>query len=196
MFDKIVAEFKPDLLLVAGFAGALDPAVKVGAVVIPNAVLGVEHQSAPILVNSFLDSELMPCPHGTGLVKGHLLTANHIVTSPTEKADLFRRTGAVAIDMESASLASRAHSLGIPCAVIRSISDEATETLPAGMLSCTDEFGRPKGWPLTRWILTHPGGLSALLRLNRNSRLAAGNLAAGVENYLTNFIACQSKYEN
>ncbi|MCL5283406.1 MAG: hypothetical protein M1330_01635 [Armatimonadetes bacterium] len=196
VFDTIVAGFKPDLLLIAGLAGALDPAVKIGTVVLPNAVMDAEQQSAPIPLNSFLDSEMIPCLYGVRLVRGHLLTVNQIVTSPTEKADLFRRTGAVAIDMESASLANRAHSAGIPCAIIRAISDGSAETLPSDLLSCTDEFGRPKGWLLARWILTHPAGMPELLRLNRNSRLAAGILAASIENYLTNLIACQSKREN
>jgi hypothetical protein len=85
--------------------------------------------------------------------------------------------------MEGAALAQAAWSLGIPFAVIRSVSDLADETVGlelSWMIRYAedgpgDSMGRMA--QAARSFLRKPGRLTRALRLRRNVEMAAGNAA-------------------
>src|SRR5205823_11245961 len=72
------------ICILAGFAGALDPALKVGDVVIDSQM------------NDPIDSALAPVPVRTGAI----FTAVEPVLSAPHKAELYRTSHALAVDME------------------------------------------------------------------------------------------------
>lgn len=109
---------RPRLLVSAGFAGGLDPALSRGAVVEPARVRGESETAA-----------LLPLA-AAGQGNGTLVTVDRIVRTPVEKAALAAATGAAVVDMETLAVAEVAAEAGLPCRSIRVISDAAGDELP------------------------------------------------------------------
>jgi adenosylhomocysteine nucleosidase len=109
---------RPRLLVTAGFAGGLDPALARGAVIEPTAVRGEPPGSESLALAA----------RGPGPT---LVTVDRIVHTPADKAALAVATGAGLVDMESLTVATVAREAGLPCRAIRVISDAAGDELPA-----------------------------------------------------------------
>lgn len=148
-------------IILAGLAGGLDPALRIGDVVVD------QRDSGPW--------PNLPFRHGS------IHTSDHILTSPAEKSQLFGQTGCVAVDMESAVVRQFAQSSGLPVLTIRSISDAADEALPRGIGGWVDESGRPRAGQLTRDLAANPMQIPALIRLGRRAHRAARQMAQAVQ---------------
>ena len=144
-------------ILLAGFAGALDPKLNVGDVIVE----GVAPDVA-----SALPAKL-----------ASLHTTTAIIATAAQKAALRGQTGAAAVEMEAAAVRELARSVGVPFVHVRAISDTANEDLDARVLHGVDSFGRVKLAAMTGLVLRHPGILAGLLRLGSNTRLAGRRLA-------------------
>lgn len=114
----LVAGHRPRLLVSAGFAGGLDPALARGAVVRP-AVAIADGFPRPL--------RLLAAPPAGGLT---VVTVPDVVVTPADKAALAARCGAHLVDMETHAVAAVAASAGLPCVAIRVISDAAADALP------------------------------------------------------------------
>jgi hypothetical protein len=79
--------------------------------------------------------------------------------------------------MESATIASVCREMGIACVILRAISDVAGEDLPLdfNVLMTAEQTLSPAKLLLA--VLRAPHRIPALLRLGRNSALAARQLA-------------------
>jgi len=62
-----------------------------------------------------------------GIMKGVVVTGDIFVASPEKCEELRKNLGADAVEMEGAAVAQICYQLGIPCIVLRSISDNANE---------------------------------------------------------------------
>jgi adenosylhomocysteine nucleosidase len=100
-----------------------------------------------------------------------------MLASCAEKKKLFSRTGAIAVDMESASIALCAKKAGVPFIAIRAITDPAEMVIPQSVQNCIDEFGRVRLSRFIREVIKHPMDLPLLVRLGRNFRAARAALA-------------------
>lgn len=147
----------PQAMIIAGLAGALDPALKVGDVVM-----------AP---------PPGPPPALPGVRIGRLCTAPGIVATPADKARLFRESRCAAVEMESDVIAPLAARHQVPLLSLRAISDSAEETLDARFLRLVDAEGRPRVARAAGFVVMHPTKLPALLRLQRSTALALSALA-------------------
>jgi adenosylhomocysteine nucleosidase len=77
--------------------------------------------------------------------------------------------------MESAAIGNVAHELGVPFAVMRTVSDVVDEDLPLDF----NVFLKPWGWARgVSAMLLAPSSLRGLNRLRWHSRLAATTLTA------------------
>ena len=187
--EKSVREFlatnSPKLVLTCGFAGGLNPDLKLGDVVfeIPNRRDELHESQTKIEgeVRDSCNSSLREKLIAAGAKSAKFFCADHIATTVVEKKKLRDETGADAVEMESAAIHAVCREHGIPCATVRVISDTANEDLPLDFnkLSKPDkslDFGK-----LAWAIIKSPGKISALMQLQKKTSFAASQLALVLE---------------
>ena len=170
-------------LLSWGVAGALDPSLRSGMVVLPTAVARCAGGAASGPTEQFSTSSIWRERVAAALLRhvptagGTLWTAAAPVTEIERKASLFQATGAVAVDMESAAVAELAEVYGLPFLAVRVIVDTAHDAVPERILRALNPeapaWGRLRAsWPL----LAHPPDWIRLLKLAWGYRRARGGL--------------------
>jgi hypothetical protein len=97
-----------------------------------------------------------------------LYSSAQVVMRPQARQELAERTGAAAVDMESAAVAQAADAAGLPCIVIRVIADGPRDTLPEGIEALLTQDGRTRHRGLLPLLLA-PWRIPALLVLARRS---------------------------
>ena len=152
----LLALHRPRLLISTGFAGGLDPRLATGDLLL------AENFSAPALLaqsRALLD--------GCGIV-GALTSQRHPAESVAEKTALARATGALGVDMETASVAAACAHAGVPLLAVRAISDPAREPLPVPFAEWFDLAAqRPRPLALVRYLARHPARIGPFVRFVR-----------------------------
>jgi nucleoside phosphorylase len=159
---KFLAESSPELVLTCGFAGGLNPDLKLGEV-----VFEIGNRKSEI------GNQLL----AAGAKPAKFFCADRIATTVAEKKKLRAETGADVVEMESAAIQAVCAERGIPCATVRVISDTADEDLPLDFnaLAKPDkslDFGK-----LFLAIAKSPGKIGALIQLQKKTSFAAKQLA-------------------
>ena len=153
----------PGLVITSGFAGALDPKFSIGDVI-------YEFATEPLCAKLEL----------AGAKPARILCVDRIAVTAADKKQLHDQTGADAVEMESEEIHAACRERGIPCVTVRAISDRADEDLPLDF----NQFAKPDMsldyGKLMRAVAMSPGKISALLRLQKQSKLAAENLSAAL----------------
>ncbi len=158
-----VATGEVTAILSIGLAGALDPALKVGDVVLQ-----------PSCAMKDVTAALLHARHGMVAGRGHA------VASIREKQDLFT-TGAIAVDMETHIVTRVAGRHDLPFAAIRVISDDGETMLPpAALVGMRDDGGVAFGAVLAS-LARHPGQLRSLIRTARDAGRAFRTLRSTVD---------------
>jgi adenosylhomocysteine nucleosidase len=164
-----------DAIASFGIAGALDPALEVGTLVMPDVVFDMDAGAEGIATDEAWRSSLLAAgPVATR----QLASVATPVTTPAQKAQLHNETGAVAVDMESAIAGRLAAEKGLPFLVVRAIADDARLALPAAALAGVDPDGSVRPLATVVALLRRPGEISALIRLARATAQARRRLAA------------------
>ncbi len=159
-----------------GYAGALDPSLKVGDVVVADRVVYYETLKSYSLDGEFLGT--MPKAR-----RGTLLTVGRVAATPQEKKALREKYSAVAVDMETFALAEETQARNLPFASVRAITDTADqELIDCGHLVADDgEVSKLKaGWH----VLTHPGDLKGMIDLGQHAKTATANLTEYVSQWI------------
>jgi len=183
---RVFAQQSFNLAISTGFACALVKteigALLVGRDVVASGEQGLDASPMTDLPGSERDAVLGSAKGmGQPLQIGRFVSTGHIVTSAAEKLRLAQATSAIGLDMESAALAGEAQRAQVPLVIVRTVSDLLSEDLPLDF----NLFLRPTGWikGLGALIGT-PAGLRGLLRLRRQSRVAAENLTTFFQRYV------------
>ncbi len=167
--NEKLAERDWRMVLTCGFAGGLNPALPIGA------VLCEADENFP------LHQALL----GAGALAGRFHCAERVAVTAYEKATLRERTGADAVEMESGIIRRLCRERGIPSATVRVISDTAQEDLPLDFNALMKPNGKLSLGRLARDVLRRPRELPALMALGRQTKLAARNLAVVLRAALT-----------
>ena len=173
---EVLAGPSPPLgaVISAGYAGALDPALAVG-----DLVLGENYSSPALLIPARDRLRGEPCR------TGGLRTEPAAVERADEKAALHRATGALAVDMETAWIAAACAAAGLPLLSLRVVSDAADQDFPVpGRVLYDAVRQRPRYLALPAWLAVHPGQIAPFARFVRGLGPARARLARALRNVL------------
>jgi len=160
-----------------GMAGGLDPTLDAGAILLPTEVLGLEGRTFNT-ARAWRDRLSGAVAALAPVRSGRLVTRARAIGSVADKAELFRNTGAAAVDMESAAVGEVAERHQLPFIAVRVIVDSAVDVLPRAVTAAADNEGHLQIWRLIGALALAPNELAPLLRLARRYRAANRSLAA------------------
>jgi adenosylhomocysteine nucleosidase len=150
-----------DRVVMIGVAGALDPTLQVGDLVVPELVVdratSKGHRPEPVQPVE---------PHGK------MLTSAKMQSDP---ADLSRHAadGVIALDMETAAVAAVSERHGVPWSVFRGISDRVQDGIvDESTLALTKPDGSPNLKEVVKMVATRPSMVPKLIKLGRDSQKA------------------------
>ncbi len=171
VLERKLESSRPSLVVSAGFAGGLQPELKIG-----DLILGTNYSDP-----AWRDRLAL----GENWYRGDVLTAEAIIETGAEKRRLGRETGCLAGDLETAHLARVCAEFGVPLLSVRCISDAADDDMPVPARTLLKpETGRPDPLALFRHLISNPSCVGGFNQLLKNARTAQGNLAAGLEEIL------------
>jgi len=196
---RLAEQLEPELIVYSGFTGALVADSEVGDLVVPREVLLWEGSDLDALGVSELDLPAVEVTAdadtlrtieraaesiGARADRRPLVTVDVVVREPEQKRKLGRASGAAAVDMESAASVACAVELGVPCAVVRVISDDIDDRVPEEISGLLGPDGKPRAAELAK-LAKDPELLLVLRRLGQNGSAAAQRLADLFEAWLT-----------
>ena len=164
-----------EILISFGVAGALDPSLNAGDIVLPRSVIhkdGTVFKTASDLhqkSSSHMSEKFSPS-------NGPIFGSTTLISNSAEKQRLFQSHGTIAVDMESLGVAKAAQENDCPFLAIRAISDTAQQNLPAASLQAIDQDGNIKIARVLKELAKKPSDLPALLKLGGNSSKAFASL--------------------
>ncbi|MGD0586340.1 MAG: hypothetical protein ABSA86_11300 [Oryzomonas sp.] len=186
--EALLGEFRPDLLISAGFCGGIAPELRVGDVAISKDLSIVANgvvQQVPVEVAAAGRNFVARQSAEGARVFASLFASTPSIMAKKELAPLLP-PGAPwpVVEMESAAIAIVAVENGIPYMGIRTVSDPADEELGFSLEEFTDNHLRIRPHRVALTILRRPWIIPQLIRLARNSRIAADSLSHAVARLL------------
>ena len=164
-----------DCLVGFGSAGALAPVLRPGDLVL---AAEIHEAGRKFTANGELIESVMKWLSRNGFTvhNGPLACAAQPVATIGAKRDLFARSGAMAVDMESAGVFDAARHNGLPAFVLRVIIDAAHVALPDAVLQRVDEFGEVDTRGLALDLARSPAQIPAVIRLACAARRAGSTM--------------------
>jgi adenosylhomocysteine nucleosidase len=156
--EAVISLFGPALVVSAGFAGGLDPALPAGHTLTPRHVIDAGDGSRT----------------DSGGGEGVLVTFGTIADAE-QKAKLAKAYGAHAVDMEAAAVARAAEAHGVRFLACKVISDASDSRLPP-IARFIGEDGHFHGLKFLVFIALRPWLWGGVQKLARDSVMAAGKL--------------------
>jgi len=167
--DWIVEHHRPARVIHLGFAGALDPQLKVAQTPSITTILNAQGDRAQVTAHGQDDLDVN--------VSDTLLTLDHIADSPQAKQRLHESHGAAIVDMESYHVANRSAEHGVSYIPLRAVSDTADMTLPAEAVNWVNADGTPNIAAAMKHVMFRPKLMRTLMTLQDNAKSAAQVLA-------------------
>lgn len=153
--ETFIAHFKPGRVILAGFAGGLNPRLKRGDVV--RATL----------------SNWAEAIH----------TTSDVVATLEDKRGLYESTHCDIVEMEASGVVAIAQKAQIPLDIVRVVSDAANECVPCDVLrhGYNARTGRETPLKMALYLATHPGSIGKLKSFVRTISPCRAALADAVE---------------
>jgi adenosylhomocysteine nucleosidase len=155
-----------------GLAGGLRPDLKPGTLLVPPVVAeGPRTYCCDEALMAFLG----------GSTGQPIMAGLKIAARAHDKAALFRRGRADAIDLESGAVARAASARGLPFAVLRAVADPAARDLPIAALIPLKPGGGIDLPRILLSVLAHPAQIPGLIEIGRDAGRARAALVARVK---------------
>ena len=162
--ETIFQHFKLKALILAGYGGALVPALTVGQV----------------LVSSNLSSEAVIgfLRMLSGFDFASFGTIDEVVGTPEGRDEIARACEAQVADMETEAVANVVIPRQLPFLAVRAISDDYQHVLPVGALAAAfnAHLGKPTPLRLLSYLAAHPGQIGPMAKFIGDLSLARKNL--------------------
>jgi adenosylhomocysteine nucleosidase len=161
--EAVIALYQPMLVQSVGFAGALDPLLKVGEIVSPSRIIDAR------------DGSSVETVAGCGV-----LVSAASIAGVEQKAKLAKCYGAQAVDMEAAAVARGAQARNVPFMAVKVISDESGFAIPP-MDRFVDQQGQFRTARFVMFVGSRPWLWLRVIRLAGNSAKASRALCVELE---------------
>jgi adenosylhomocysteine nucleosidase len=185
--EAILSACSPRYLVSFGIAGAVEPEIHIGDVIVARNAATFEHGAlGHIRALACLSKKAYQAvvhaveAHGIRLFDGTAITT----TGPQPPESLLGTWTHPILEMETAAIADVAQKHGTPLLSIRSISDAPEEPIPMAVEDLVDENGTLRVARIAGRLLRHPSMLSRLIRVGRNGARASENAAMVVTTIL------------
>ena len=135
----LITRYGADHILFSGIAGNMSSQIGIGDVVVGRTVVyhdaedSMIAQSAPFLTEypgdpALVDAALAACAQlGVKAIAGRIATGDRFIGDSASKADIAARVHPDCVEMEGAAVMQIAGRNGVPCVVLRAMSDNADE---------------------------------------------------------------------
>ena len=163
--EAVIELYQPAEVVSAGFAGAVDSALKVGAVFVPARVVDSQDGSSAETYT------------GKGVIVSCATMAG-----PEQKTKLANAFGAQAVDMEAAAVARGTQARGLRFLAVKAISDENDFSLPR-MHRFVSPEGKFRTAAFVGSVAAQPWIWLEVFRLARNASRASRALCRRLEQY-------------
>jgi hypothetical protein len=148
-----------DFVVLAGLAGAIDPSLRTGDVVIDDPDQLVRE---------------------TRCRRGAIVCSARLLATPADKAAMLHACGAVAVEMEGDAVRALAKERGAPFIHIRAIVDAASDELDRDLVKLLTPSGGLNVGAAIGLVARRPGALVQLCRLRSKTRRALRSLRGAV----------------
>ena len=158
-----------------GCSAALSPSLRQGDLILADKLLDSDHMIMDVNADwhnyskNLLSQSLI-------VHTGNLVESKSIVSSSKDKNQLYSKTGAIALDMESIAIAKVARQNALPFLAIRVIVDPANMNLPNAISYSLNEQGDIVMSKLLLFLALHPFELIGLIKLGLHFKAAKNTL--------------------
>lgn len=163
--DRFLDSGPFDLMICSGLAGALRPDIAIGDIIVQSEDRRLVESAEEALKEAAIRFHTGPL----------VTVASPVLTAEARRA-LAADTQAIAVDMESQTIARLCRKRGIPCLAMKAVSDCIDDDLTA-VLGGFDVVDIPR---IARRVVSRPSSWPLAARLARHSHRAAGRLGRGV----------------
>ena len=170
----VISLYSPPTVWSVGFAGALDPELRVGDSLRPQSVIDAGDSS----------SEAIPSGEGT-------LVTYAVIASPQQKSRIRQAYSAQAVDMEAAAVGRGAQARNVGFAALKVISDESDFEFPG--LERFIRNGQFRQGAFVAYVAIRPWLWPKVLQLARNSAKASEVLCRCLAEYIAQAESLENK---
>jgi adenosylhomocysteine nucleosidase len=185
---QLMGKLRPDLMISAGFCGGISAELQVGDAVVAVGLLIVSEtglQEVPATIPAICqDFVSRQAEQGSRVFAGLFATTTAIMQKSRLAALLPADAPYPVVEMESAAIALEAAENGIPVIGLRTVSDPLDEELGFSLDDFCDDTMRIRIPRVLLTVVRKPRIIPQLIRLARNSRIAAASLAQAMERFL------------
>lgn len=176
---RMIEKVRPELIVSAGFSGALQPGLALGDIVIGE---------------NFSDQHLVRKLRArTDFRIGPIVTVPDILETSAAKRSIGEKSGALAGDLESEHLFRVCCEAGIPMLSVRTISDLLGQDMPVpGSVLINPETGRSEPSAIFRYLFRHPAKAAQFAQLVSGARVAQQCLARALGNIILPILLLRS----
>ncbi len=189
-FRRVLQERRPDIVLSAGFGGALYEDAGIGDIVWSSRALLIRGDRTPR--HEYPAEDAVPgsdlgrrigekLRERTAAREGSIVTLSGMMTKSKIKNMIPCDLPFPVCDMETFYLARLSHQNRVPFLAVRSITDRLDENIPPELLAVTDGTGRYRFSRAFGLLLAKPKLIPASVRLGRNAARASKNLGKAVD---------------